>query len=917
MRTPLTEFENILHDAGLVPGEVIPDGVLHRCGTSEKPACKNGWYIFYEDYPASGSFGNWRTGLIETWTAKNEKSLTKVERQALKARIERDKAAREEETAKRHAEARKKAQSILNACLPAPTNHPYLVRKGVTVDGLRISKDGRLVVPVYDEIGVVMSVQFISPDGSKRFLTGGKIAGGFIALKGGTGPLHIAEGIATAATIHTATGETVLAAFNAGNLEAVAVMAREKYPDREIILCADDDRETEGNPGLTKATEAARKVNGFVAAPLFANQAAGTDFNDMAASQGLEAVKAQLAEAQPPKESGQVNAFPKGFVESKGPEKSVRIPQDGPGNLLPFAPESESWRLARDLFPRVPFPWEALPLTIASSLKQLARSCATSATPLPAQAICLMAAALGRKVDVVAKASWREPLVFWACDIRDSGAGKTAPMWEMANELTKRQASEHERFKDEQDEWAKMSPKDRQGMIPPRSPRGYFTTNLTLEGIHSDLDGHESGGLAVLLSELSALISGQNQYRAKGGTDRESWLCLHDGKPARVTRARGSVFIQGARVQVCGGIQPGIFRQVFGGAGGQYIEDGTVFRCLFTFESSMHHELTSESWTDEYREAWASMLGMALDWADGQQEPHLLTLTSDAQERFFEWRNALDVQRADLPPTFRGFLPKAYGYALRIAGTLHAMEQFSTGRNPGNVLSLEEIERAILVVHFYLGQAVDALQLLLGDGEGAAPAEVSSRTILLAQVLEGSRSQVDNGRLAVGFIKEAYNATAKPEERLSPHAMGALLRSCGLTVSNGKHNANGRRCVSCLQWDERTDLFLKQSLHSLTYLPSKEQCGLAEAELDPPESDLSAWNEMTDGPTADKSDYADMKSAAGNPHEYRGSRQVRQSRFPFGDITDRTAAEVCQERGPSVPTNSHGELWNGPAEVEI
>jgi hypothetical protein len=567
--------------------------------------------------------------------------------------------------------------------------------------------------------------------------------------------------------------------------------------------------------------------------------------------------------------------------------KRLSVPTASP------ASESAPWKLARELFPRIPFPWEILPPAIAASLMQLGRACATSATPLPAQVLCLVAAALGRKLDVVAKASWREPLVFWACDIRDSGAGKTAPMWELARELTKRQASEHERFKAEQDEWAKTSPQDRQGMTPPRNPRGYFTTNLTLEGVHTDLDGHKTGGLAVLLSELSALISGQNQYRAKGGTDREGWLCLHDGKPARVTRAKGSVFIQGARVQVCGGIQPGIFRQVFGGEGGQYIEDGTVFRCLFTFEPSMHHELTAESWTDEHRETWAAMLGKAMDWADRQKEPHLLTLAPDAQARFFGWRNALDVQRADLPPNFRGFLPKAYGYALRTAGALHAVERFATGREPGNVLTLAEVERAILAVHFYLAQAVGALSLLVGEGEAMAPAEVSARTILLAHVLEGLRADVDNGRLAVGFVHDAYNATSRPEERMSAHAMGALLRSCGLTVSNGRHNANGRRGVFCLQWDERTELFLKQSPPSPTCPPSQEWRGLAEADFAPPKSAKSAGTNPPDGAEEDKADYADMKSAAGNPHEYRASGQGGQSGL--------------------LPA----EMWDGPAEVEI
>jgi hypothetical protein len=490
---------------------------------------------------------------------------------------------------------------------------------------------------------------------------------------------------------------------------------------------------------------------------------------------------------------------------------------------FPAASSEGSWELARKLFPRLPLPWETLPSTIALSFQQLARACATSPIPLLGQALCLVAAAVGRKLEVVAKESWHEPLVFWSCDIRESGEGKTGPMWQLAHELTERQAKEHERFKAEQDERAKASFQERQGMmLPPRSPRSYFSTDLTLEGIHNDLSGHRTGGFAVLLNELSALISGQNQYK-KSGTDREGWLCLHDGKPARVTRAKGSLFIQGARVQVCGGIQPAIFRQVFGGEDGQYIKDGTVFRSLFTFEPPMHYELTGESWTNEHHAAWAATLGRALDWADHQEDPHLLPLAPDAQVRFFEWRNTLDKQRLDLPPNFRGFLPKGYGYALRIAGALHALTCFNVGQELGNVLTLAEMDRAILAVHFYLGQAVDALQLLVGDGEAAVPVEVSGRTVLLAQVLESLRPKLENGRLAVGYIQEAYNATASKEERLSSHAIGALLRSCGLPISHGKHNANGKRGVFCLQWDERTNSFLNQQIPSSQLYPPNEE----------------------------------------------------------------------------------------------
>jgi putative DNA primase/helicase len=124
-------------------------------------------------------------------------------------------------------------------------------------------------------------------------LTGGKMAGGYHAIgtTKGAAALVICEGFATGATIHEATGYPVAVAFSAGNLLAVAQSMRAKFSDLPLIVCADNDL-TAGNPGLTKATEAARAVGGVVAVPAFGadRREKDTDFNDLAALHGLEAV---------------------------------------------------------------------------------------------------------------------------------------------------------------------------------------------------------------------------------------------------------------------------------------------------------------------------------------------------------------------------------------------------------------------------------------------------------------------------------------------------------------------------------------------------------------------------------------------------------------------------------------------------
>src|SRR6266496_5503173 len=81
------------------------------------------------------------------------------------------------------------------------------------------------------------------------------------------GPLVIVEDYATGASINEATGFATVCAMYCTNLRAVAEALRAKWPTREIIVAADNDQFTDGNPGLTKATEAALAIDARISVP--------------------------------------------------------------------------------------------------------------------------------------------------------------------------------------------------------------------------------------------------------------------------------------------------------------------------------------------------------------------------------------------------------------------------------------------------------------------------------------------------------------------------------------------------------------------------------------------------------------------------------------------------------------------------
>ncbi|GHT94705.1 hypothetical protein AGMMS49545_16420 [Betaproteobacteria bacterium] len=327
------QFKAAMAGRGIIPPDkLIADGALHRCDVEGKRGKGDAAYILHLDGIAAGGFENWRDGLDwQNWRAEIGRPLTPDEEAAGRAAIQKARREREAENVKRKTEAREACDHAWSAAKPASHEHPYLVKKGVKSHGLRVTANGRLLVPVR-EGRTLHSLQFIDGDGTKRFKIGGRKQGCYFSIGKPDGVLCICEGYATGASIHESTGYAVAIAFDAGNLEAVAKALRAKLPDVRMVLCADDDWQTEGNPGLTKAREAAQTIGAAVAVPVFEGerQPADTDFNDMAAKQGADAVMAVI-EAARDNHASLINVKVSGEVEAAANPSTEQLTSEGEG----------------------------------------------------------------------------------------------------------------------------------------------------------------------------------------------------------------------------------------------------------------------------------------------------------------------------------------------------------------------------------------------------------------------------------------------------------------------------------------------------------------------------------------------------------------------------------------------------------
>ncbi|MDO8862308.1 toprim domain-containing protein [Haliea sp. E1-2-M8] len=265
----------------------IPDSKIYRfdCpdGKRGNRAC---WYVLYLDIRPAGAYGNWRTGATFTWRQDLRQQLDPAEQARIQASFRAARAQRDQERIDAHQKTAERASALWRDGRRATVDHPYLVSKRIPALCLRQRGDV-LLVSMRTVAGELVNIQRIHPDGSKRFLKGGRITGCF-ALFGRelpeAGELYIAEGWATAATIATTLRLPVVAAMNAGNLKSVAQVIRAVRPRLALVVAADNDHKTPGNPGMTAGAEAARLVQGSLTWPscCMAPDCTCTDFNDTA-----------------------------------------------------------------------------------------------------------------------------------------------------------------------------------------------------------------------------------------------------------------------------------------------------------------------------------------------------------------------------------------------------------------------------------------------------------------------------------------------------------------------------------------------------------------------------------------------------------------------------------------------------------
>jgi|GEM_PF-3929460 len=373
MNDSISRFLKAISEAGIEPPmEAIPDGRLHRFSSNGKRGDKAGWYVFHPDEPAAGQFGCWRLSISQTWCSKSKDKMTPAECTEFKRRMDESKRSAEAARKADRARAAAKAQSEWREAKSADLNHPYLKKKRVKPYLIRQDAVNRLLVPMFKGDRIV-GMQHISEDGEKHFMFGSDKCGASYLLAGDPSAAEkilIVEGMATAASVHEATGLPVFIAFDAGNLKPAAEAIRKQYPKAAIVIAGDNDDfqncrhkdcgktvrlSTDGdtcphcdrphgetNTGKEAAKVARSAVGGSWIIPDFSGldtSGKPTDFNDLHQLAGPEAVRMQIeanAEEAPKDTKQQTEADLDLAIGGDRQQSDDKYANDGAGGTVDY-----------------------------------------------------------------------------------------------------------------------------------------------------------------------------------------------------------------------------------------------------------------------------------------------------------------------------------------------------------------------------------------------------------------------------------------------------------------------------------------------------------------------------------------------------------------------------------------------------
>jgi putative DNA primase/helicase len=662
--------------------------------------------------------------------------MTPAERDSHRQRIKAMQAQREADDAARNEAAAQEAARRWEAATPC-SEHAYLQAKGVKPHGVRVADDGALLIPMRDAASRLWNVERINPHDSKdkRGLPGGRRTGLYHSIGKPDGVLIVCEGYSTGASLHECTGMAVAVAFNAGNLEAVAIALRAKYPALKIVVAADDDHLRAGNPGISKATAAAQAANALLAVPDFGKDRpdSATDFNDLHQIGGADAVRRCIEAA--------VGA------ESAWPELQPLITR--------LAPED--------------YPLDALPDVVRLAVLEVVGFVKAPVPLIATSALAALSLAIQAHADVERAEKLTGPTGLFLLAIADSGERKstcdgffTRAIREYVDKAQEDAKPEIQAFKTAHEAWdaqrnglkEKIKSLSKEGKPckaqvqelhdldadepkPPRVPRLIYGDATPEALTYALAKGWPSGG--VVSSEAGSVFGSHGMGKESAMRNLAALNQLWDGATLPVERRSTESFtVRGARLTMALQVQESTLRAFFDSTKGLARGTGFLARFLVSWPASTqgtrHFTEAPKNWPSlaTFNSRLTALLNQAVPIDDdGALTPAMLTLSPEAKRAWVAFHDAIEAELStggDLHEV-RDVASKTADNAARLAALFHTF----TGKV--GPIDLDAMESASRIAAWHLHEARRFL------GELAMPAELANPARLESWLLDYCKRQ--------------------------------------------------------------------------------------------------------------------------------------------------------------------------------
>jgi len=414
---------------------------------------------------------------------------------------------------------------------------------------------------------------------------------------------------------------------------------------------------------------------------------------------------------------------------------------DGPPPSGP--PGTEPWPALRlgAAQAAVPFPTDVLPAGLQGYCREVAESTRAAVDFVGVAMIATAGAAIGQSVNLRVKRRWEEPPILYAAVVAEPGKSKTPPLRLVVRPLASIDADLRERSRLDRERWEEARRAHAKDLnAPPPGPEPpqlrAIVRDVTRESLCIVLRDNPRGILCAP-DELTAWAGSFDQYKSKGGTDKQFWLSLWSAEAVSVDRKGGreNTYVPHPFAVVMGGVQPGVLASLGADRGR---DDGFLDRIVFSFPE----RFPSQTWTDqevtrEAEQEWEDVVRRLHDVpmrSDGDSlHPWAAGLTPAAKARFTAWydQRGRELDDPDACDGRGGAMSKSRANLARLALILSRLRlacdpcQALLDERGGTVppVDVEDVEGATRLVAYFeahRARAVDRMTAGAGDVDAAS-----------------------------------------------------------------------------------------------------------------------------------------------------------------------------------------------------